>query len=89
MTRIEFTPQLAQHVQCKGSDVSATTLREAFDAVFDQNPRARGYILDDQGSVRKHVAIFINNQLLHDRDNLDVPLSDDCKIYIMQALSGG
>jgi sulfur-carrier protein len=89
MPRIEFTPQLQQHVQCATEVVAASTLREALKTVFDRNPQLRGYILDDQGSIRKHVAIFINSQMVHDRKNLDIPLQDDSEVYVMQALSGG
>ena len=89
MPTIEFTSQLAQHVECPSESVEAGTLREALGVVFERNPRARSYVLDDQGSVRRHIAIFINSQMLHDRDNLDVRLTEDSEVYVMQALSGG
>ena len=89
MPRIEFTSQLAQHIECPTETVDATTLRAALDTVFRRNPRARGYVLDDQGAIRKHVAVFIDSRLVRDRQHLDVPLSGDAEIYIMQALSGG
>ena len=89
MPRIEFTRQLNRHLQCPAMDVEVSTLREALDQVFDVNPQLRGYVLDDQGSVRKHVAIFIDGQLLRQRDDLDFPVGADTRIYVMQALSGG
>ena len=41
--------------------------------------RVRGYILDDQGALRKHVAIFVNHELIHDRTKLSDPvhINDD------------
>ncbi len=69
--------------------MDADTLREALDIVFECNPRARSYVLDDQGFIRRHVAIFINSQMVHDRENLDVRLTEDSEVYVMQALSGG
>jgi molybdopterin synthase sulfur carrier subunit len=89
MVRIEFTPQLSQHIDCPMARVEATTLRTALGKVFDKNPQIRGYLLDDQGVVRKHIAVFINNQLLQNRDNLDIDLPPNAEIYVMQALSGG
>lgn len=89
MVKIEFTSQLAQHVECPMEEVSAASLRQAFDAVFDRNPALRGYVLDDQGRVRQHVAVFIDNQMLRDRVQLDLPLNPTSEIFVMQALSGG
>ncbi|MGB7346972.1 MAG: hypothetical protein WBD20_22300 [Pirellulaceae bacterium] len=89
MVHIEFTSHLSQHVQCKAKTVDAATLKDALYLVFDDAPRARGYILDDQGAVRKHVAIFIDSKLLVDRSNLNVPLGPNSQVYVMQALSGG
>ncbi len=89
MPRIEFTRQLTRHVDCPAVTVRATTLREALEQVFQDNPPLRSYVLDDQGAVRKHVALFVDNQLLRQRDRLDIPIADDAEIYVMQALSGG
>ena len=89
MPRIEFTAQLQKHVDCPAVDVDAASLRTALEEVFASNPQLRGYVLTDQNSIRKHVAIFVDNQLLQDRDNWDVPLRTDSQVYVMQALSGG
>ena len=89
MAHIEFTPHLRKHVDCPPVDVEAATLGEALARVFEQNPRLEGYIVDDQGCVRQHVAVFIDNVLLRDRQDLDVPLRPDSAVYVMQALSGG
>ena len=50
--------------------------------------RAR-VVLDDQGAVRKHVAIFVNSQLIRDRQTLTDPIGEDDDIFVAQALSGG
>lgn len=89
MPKIEFTSHLTQHVACPAESVEAQTLGQALELVFASNPQARGYILNDQGTVRPHIAIFIDNQLLSDRENLDVPLAPDSQVFVMQALSGG
>lgn len=89
MPRFEFTPHLARHIDCPPASVSAATLQEGFDRVFARNPRLRGYVLDDQGRIRQHVAVFVDNQLIRDRSRLDIPLAPSSEIYVMQALSGG
>jgi sulfur carrier protein ThiS len=46
-------------------------------------------VLDEQGAVRRHVAVFINGELLHDRQRLERPLAGADRVYVAQALSGG
>jgi molybdopterin synthase sulfur carrier subunit len=69
--------------------VGGGTVAAALEQVFRDNPRLRGYVLDDQGAVRKHIAIFVNGELVKDRDHLTDPISEGSEIYVMQALSGG
>lgn len=52
-------------------------------------PRVRGYVLDDQGAVRRHVAIFLNGELIRDRAGLSDAVSGNDEIFVAQALSGG
>ena len=49
----------------------------------------RSYILDAQGRLRKHVAVFIDGELLTDKRDLGRSIPPNSEIYVMQALSGG
>ena len=69
--------------------MAAGTVAAALEAVFRDNPRLRGYVLDEQGRVRQHVAIFVAGELIHDRDTLSDAVAADQDIFVMQALSGG
>lgn len=89
MPRVTFTANLQRHVACPPSDVAGETLREVLDQVFAINQRARGYVLDDQGALRKHMVVFINGRQIGDRDGLSDPVPGDAEVYVMQALSGG
>ncbi|MCA9055483.1 MAG: MoaD/ThiS family protein [Planctomycetaceae bacterium] len=89
MPRIEFTAQLQKHVASPGVDVAADSLKPALEVVFDANPALRGYVLDDQQAIRQHVAVWVDNRLVTDRIQWDVPLRPDSQVYVMQALSGG
>ena len=53
------------------------------------HPRLRGYLLDDQGAVRKHVAIFLDGESICDRLALSDPLPAEGELFVAQALSGG
>lgn len=62
---------------------------EALEAVFSEFPAARPYIIDDQGEVRQHVAVFVDGSTISDRRKLSDPVEAESEIFIMQALSGG
>ena len=54
--------------------------------LFESEPLLRGYILDDQGNIRKHINIFLDNTLITD---LEENVRESSEVFIMQALSGG
>jgi sulfur carrier protein ThiS len=89
MARIVFTANLVRHVDCPAADVEGATVREALEAVFRSNERLRGYVLDDQSALRRHMAIVVDGKPLRDRIHLSDPVSAASAIYVLQALSGG
>jgi sulfur-carrier protein len=89
MPTVEFAAALTRHVRCPPQAVDAKTLREALDAAFHAAPPLRSYVLDEQGAVRKHVAVFINARMIASRTQLDVDLQPDDKVMVIQALTGG
>lgn len=89
MPRIVFTSQLQRHVTTPECDVAGDTVRAALDAVFAHHEVLRGYVLDDQARLRKHVAVFVNGLRVQDRDGLSDPVSPGDEIHVLQALSGG
>lgn len=89
MSVVTFTPNLQRHVNCPPADVSGATVREVLHAALADNERALSYILDDQGALRKHMAIFVDGKLIRDRAQLSDPVSEHASVFVMQALSGG
>jgi sulfur-carrier protein len=89
MPTVEFAPALTRHVPCPPQQVEARTLRAALLAAFEAAPPLRNYVLDEQGAVRKHVAVFVNAQMIASRSQLDVPLQPQDKVMVIQALTGG
>lgn len=89
MTRLIFTQQLRRFTEVPEVESDAASLKQALEAAFALNPRLRGYVLDDQDHVRRHVAVFIDGRRLLDRSRLDVPLAPDATVHVFQALSGG
>jgi molybdopterin converting factor small subunit len=70
-------------------EVGGATVGEALESVFLRYPNLRGYVLDEQGSVRQHVAIFVDGTALQRKDNLGQPLGAGAELHVLQALSGG
>ena len=90
MPLVRFTENIQRHISCPDREVEGGTLREALDHYFTgEQAAARGYVLDDTGAMRKHMAIFINSEPLYDRKTLSDSLSESDTIDVMQALSGG
>ena len=89
MPRVVFTPNLARHISSPATQVSGRTVQSTLRAVFEDNPRLRSYILDDQDRLREHVVVFIDGQMVQDRATLSDPVENDSEVFVMQALSGG
>ena len=47
------------------------------------------YLLDDTGSLRPHVNIYIGNKMIADRESLSDRVNENDEVYIVQAISGG
>ena len=82
-----FTGNLQRLIAAPPAQVAGATVREALEAVFAQNPRLRGYILDDQGALRRHVIVFVGGEPVKDRTGLSDAAAGE--ISVLQALSGG
>ena len=69
--------------------VMGATVREALEALLVDLPSLRGYILDDQGALRHHVAAFVDGVVVRDKRTLAEAVSPEGEVYLVQALSGG
>ena len=89
MAAIDFSKNIRTYVDVERRETHAATVGEALEVLFSEQPKLRGYLLDDRGAVRKHVAIFVNGASISDRETLSDSLAVDDEIFVMQALSGG
>ncbi|KVD03410.1 thiamine biosynthesis protein ThiS [Burkholderia ubonensis] len=89
MAHIFFAASIQRHIATPEREIDARTLGAAFEAVFAEQPRLRGYILDDQGALRAHLAVLVDGQRIHDRQRLSDALGKESRVYVVQALSGG
>jgi sulfur carrier protein ThiS len=84
-----FTSALQRFLAAPSAAVEAGTVADALARVFEARPQLRGYVLDDQGAVRRHVAVYVNGAPLRDRKRLTDRVDAEDEIYVFQALSGG
>jgi molybdopterin converting factor small subunit len=89
MPTVTFTSALQRFVAAPSAEVEAATVGEALGRVFASNPALRGYVLDDQGALRRHVAVYVNGVPLRDRTRLTDRLGPGDQVYVLQALTGG
>jgi hypothetical protein len=89
MARVHFTPHLERFLSAPAREAPGATVGAVLGAVFAENPRLRGYVLDDQGRLRRHVAVFVDGTLVADRGGLSDAVSEQSEVFVMQALSGG
>ena len=89
MATVRFTRNIQRHVECPTREASGTTLRAVLDDYFRENEKARGYVLDEQGKVRQHMVIFVDGEMVRDRDGLSDRVETKYVIDVIQALSGG
>jgi sulfur-carrier protein len=90
MATVRFTYALKKFFPgLKDTATSVATLSEVLNEMEITYPGIRSYIVDEQGSLRKHVNIFIDGRLINDRVTLADSFSEGSEIYILQALSGG
>jgi len=90
MARVHFTRHLNRFFpELREGEGQAATVAELVGRLDARFPGLAGYLLEDDGSLRKHVNIFVENTLIADRRALSDRLDENSSVYIMQALSGG
>lgn len=89
MPTVHFTSQLRDQAPGQPIQVAGDTVRVALEAALQDRDRLKSYVFDEQGRLRKHVAVFVDGSLIVDRVGLGDRVQGESEIYVMQALSGG
>lgn len=89
MAQVHFTTWLQGLVPDGSLRVSGATVGDALAGAFEAAPQLRSYVLDERGTLRKHVCIFADGKRLASGVALGHPIGPNSKLYVMQALSGG
>ncbi|VVE43890.1 MoaD/ThiS family protein [Pandoraea soli] len=89
MATVTFAPAIQRHVCVDDQHVDGPTVHAVLTQCVTLTPELRGYLFNDQGRLRAHVAIFADGRLIRDRHTLGDTLNDASRVYVAQALSGG
>jgi molybdopterin converting factor small subunit len=78
-----FFPHLAE------TQVRAQDVKNLLSEIEALHPGIGSYLVDENGSLRQHVNIFLEGELIQDRKSLTDKVGENDEILIFQALSGG
>jgi molybdopterin converting factor small subunit len=70
-------------------EVEALTVREAIDVLERDHPGMRARLLDDQGTLRRFVNLFVADEDVRFLQGLDTGLPADTTLSIIPAVAGG
>lgn len=90
MAKIKFTSALNRFFpELEEMQVRGQSVLEVLLEVNRKHPGLNNYLLEEDGTLRKHVNIFLQNEMINDRSHLSDKVGDNDEILVFQALSGG
>jgi sulfur-carrier protein len=86
MARVILTGSICQHAGGLGAvEVEGETAAAVVKALEAAYPGLRGWVVDEQGSLRRHVRLFLGGTAV----SLDAPVGPNDELHIVAAISGG
>jgi sulfur-carrier protein len=90
MAKVKFTSALNRFFPgLTELDIEGATVRDTLHKIEQSYPGILGYLVEDNGQLRKHVNIFLKGELIRDRTTLNDAVDSHDELLIFQALSGG
>lgn len=91
MAQVKFTSHLKRFFPSLTQDiaVSGTTVADIVSSLEANYPGIKSYLIDERGRLRKHVNIFLNGEMIRDKETLGDAVNETTQVFILQALSGG
>ncbi|MBL8777659.1 MAG: MoaD/ThiS family protein [Acidimicrobiales bacterium] len=80
------TPLRSYTAQAANVEAEGATVAEVLADLDRQFPGLRFRVVDEQGRLRQHMKVFVNEDVVRD---LTTPLDPADEVTLMQALSGG
>ena len=90
MAKIRFTSALKRFFFFfSESEIEGDTVRDVLNNIEKIYPGISNYLMQDDGTLRKHVNIFVQGNLIENRQTLSDKVKHSDELMIIQALSGG
>jgi len=70
-------------------EVKATTIADAINELQSRYPGIKERLLDDAGTVRRFVNVYVNEEDIRFLQNQQTTLKDGDEVSIIQAIAGG
>src|SRR6266540_1441269 len=85
MAVVTLRPPLRDLAGGREVEVDGTTVTELLQALERSYPRLIGWVLDDQGKIRQHIAVFVNEE----RATPHAPVRGGDRVHVLPSISGG
>jgi sulfur-carrier protein len=84
-------PTILRTYTAGASEVTADgdTLSAVLDSLDASYPGIKGRIVDDDGTLRRFVNVYVGNDDVRFLDGLDTAVKDDAQISVIPAVAGG
>ncbi len=90
MTVIQVPRVLRPHCDLQAELlVPGTTVRRVLDELKTDFPDLYRCLCDETDTIRRHINLFVNNEIVRDRASLNQRLKSNDALSIFQAVSGG
>jgi sulfur-carrier protein len=70
---------------CSEHTIDATSVGELLAEIERAHPATKGWILDESGTLRRHINVFVNGEL----GAQDTHVGGEDRIDVLPAISGG
>ena len=84
--KVRIPSPLLSYTKSKQAEASGTTLAEMFADLDRQFPGLRFRVVNEQGEIREHIKLFINQDIAK---GLGDPVRPEDTVNIIMAISGG
>jgi molybdopterin converting factor small subunit len=85
MALVVLRAPLSELAGGRSHPVDGGTVAAVLQMLERERPSVRGWILDERGSVRRHVNVYVNGQLARD----DTAVGHDDRVQVLPAITGG
>ncbi|MEM8524059.1 MAG: MoaD/ThiS family protein [Bacteroidota bacterium] len=90
MPKVNFTTALQRFFpNLKSEKLEGKTVKELLDRLEAKYPTITDYLVNEDGTLRKHINIFVGDKMIKDRRTLSDQVAENEEVLIFQALSGG